>query len=171
MILSGTTIGFISVFALLATSLLIALLNKKEKQRSLSRLAVGLLVAAFVGGVAVTLVGGVQKRAAGGPTIGTVDPKEFEELRKKVAEDPRNVASRERLGHLYLQQQDFENVFKMAQEAIQINPHSVESRVHLGMILAAMGEKEKGIEQIDTALKIDPQNQEALFFKRMLNHE
>lgn len=167
--LSGTTVGFISVIALLCASILMAVLDRKEKRKG--RMALWLFIAAFVGGVVVTLVGGTRPREEQkGPmvTIGQVDEKEFEALRRKVAADPRDVASRERLGHLYLQQQDFENVFRMAHEALQLDPKSVESRVHMGMVLFAMGNREQAVLQFDQALQIDPKNAEALRFKGMV---
>lgn len=191
----GMVVGFVAVGSLLAASLFLALLDRKEKGRGnlersrlLSRLAVGLFLAAFLGGVVVTLASGIRQREEGGSitgpmmgggmpgagmggpagTIGTVDEEELRKLEGKVASDPNDVPSRERLGHLYLQMQDFEKVFQMAHEALQLDPKSAESRVHMGMVLAAMGRSEEGLAQINEALAIDPSSAEANRFKEMV---
>ncbi len=197
--ISGTTIGFICVLALLAASILLVFLDRKEKRkgnvdqsRFLSRAALILFLAAFAGGVVVTLLSGVQSRNDGGgvvrrmsrsmgggmgpnhPPVGggemmgaiaNVDPQEIERLEAKVENDPKDVASRERLGHLYLQAQNFEGVFKMAHESLQVSPKSAESRVHMGMALFAMQDVDQALAQFDRALAIDPKNTEALLFK------
>jgi hypothetical protein len=192
--LSGNVIGFICVIALLLASILMAALDRREKGRGnaaksrfLSRMALGLFLAAFVGGVVVTLIAGVRPREEGqvmtgrpmggspmggpGAAIGKVDEAEFQRLIEKVNADPKDVASRERLGHLYLQQQDFENVFRMAHEALQINPKSAESRAHMGMVLFAMQEFDQAIAQFDQALQSDPKNLEALLFKGIVQFQ
>lgn len=223
--LSGTTLGFICVGALLLAAILLAVLDKKEKGKGnldkskvLSRTALVLFLAAFFGGVAVTLVGGVRprdeqqpmaarsmrgiggragsppdssegagfagpERMMGGPmaggqmpagpmaSIGKIDEAEFQKLMDKVNSDPKDVASRERLGHLYLQQQDFENVFRMAHEALQVNPKSVESRVHMAMVLFSMGDLDQALAQFDQALQIEPKNLEALLFKGIVQFQ
>lgn len=224
--LSGTTLGFICVGALLLAAILLAVLDKKEKgkgnverSRFLARMALGLFLAAFLGGVAVTLVGGVRprdeqqpmaarsmrgiggragsppdssegagfagpERMMGGPgpmmggapmpgggAIGKIDEAEFQKLMDKVNSDPKDVSSRERLGHLYLQQQDFENVFRMAHEALQVNPKSVESRVHMAMVLFSMGDLDQALAQFDQALQIEPKNLEALLFKGIVQFQ
>jgi tetratricopeptide repeat protein len=203
MILSGTTLGFIGVAALLFASLLMGFLDKKEKGRGntekarfLSRLALVLFIAAFLGGVGVTLVSGVKPREegqgiTGGPMgggspgaeqegdaspppmaqIGKINEAEVKQLQDKIAKDPKDVRSLERLGHLYLQSQDFENVFKTAHDALQIDPKSVESRVHLGMVFFAMRDLDKSIEQFDQALAIDPKNSEGLLFKGIVQFQ
>ena len=158
--LTGTMIGFIAVGALLAASILLA--------KFLSRTALALFIAAFVGGVVMTLVGGVQKRDDGNPIMGQFDEKEFEDLKKKVEADPRDVKSRERLGHLYLQMQEYENVFKTAHEVLQIDPESVESRVHIGMVLFVMNQTEEAMAQFDQVLQKEPNYLEALAFKGMV---
>ncbi|MDO8461972.1 MAG: tetratricopeptide repeat protein [Deltaproteobacteria bacterium] len=185
MILSGTVLGLVGVFALLMAALILALLDKRERERDknvprsrfLSKMALVLFLAAFVGGVLVTLIGGIKPRedqtSMGStppmaPAIGQVDEEEFKKLQQMVLEDPKNIKARERLGHLYLQQQDFENVFRMAHEALQINPKSVESLVHMGMVLFAMQKPDDAMNQFDKALAIDPKNQEALRFKGMV---
>lgn len=197
--LSGTTLGFICVGALLSAAILLAVLDRREKgkgnverSRFLARMALGLFLAAFLGGVAVTLVGGVRPREEGqvmtgrpmggpmaeggmptGPmaSIGKIDEAEFQKLMDKVNSDPKDVASRERLGHLYLQQQDFENVFRMAHEALQVNPKSVESRVHMAMVLFSMGDLDQALAQFDQALQIEPKNLEALLFKGIVQFQ
>ncbi|MBI4411478.1 MAG: tetratricopeptide repeat protein [Deltaproteobacteria bacterium] len=192
----GTLIGFVCVIALLAASIFLAILDRKEKgkgnlekARFLSKMALGLFLVAFVGGVVVTLSAGIRPREEGKtisgkmvrgggmpggmPTaaIGNVDEKEVAALEEKAANDPNDVKSRERLGHLYLQMQDFENVFRMAHEAIQVDPNSAESRAHMGMVLNAMGEAESAMNQFDQALAIDPKNTEALLFKGIVQFQ
>lgn len=188
--ISGTWIGLACVLALLMASIVLAVLNRREKDQSrfLSKLALVLFAAAFLGGVALTLTSGVSPREehspmTGGPmmgsepssgpmsgaAIGKIDEKEFQSLQEKVAKDLKDVKSRERLGHLYLQMQDFENVFKLAHEALQINPKSAESRVHMGMVFFAMQDTQQAMAQFDEALKIDPKNAEALRFKKMVS--
>lgn len=197
--LSGTVIGFICVIALLIASILMAALDRREKGRGnaaksrfLSRMALGLFLAAFVGGVVVTLVAGVRPREEGqvmtgrpmggpimgggmpaGPmaSIGKIDEAELQRLIEKINADSKDVASRERLGHLYLQQQDFENVFRMAHEALQIKPKSAESRAHMGMVLFSMQEFDQAIAQFDQALQADPKNLEALLFKGIVQFQ
>ena len=196
----GIYVGYTAVLALLIAAIFMAVLDRREKAKGnttqskfLSRLALGLFLVAFVGGVVVTLVGGIRPREnsmgmirgrAGSPPdssegsgfagperigpIGTIDEKELAALQKKVASNPKDFKSRERLGHLYLQMQDFENVFKMAHEALQLNPKGVESRVHMAMVLFAMGERDQAIAQFDQALAIDPKNEEALRFRNMV---
>ena len=189
---TGTIVGFACVAALLAASIFLALLDRKEKKkgneekgRFLSKMALGLFLAAFVGGVVVTLSAGIRPREKGGTisgkmvgagdapiaSIGTVDEKALATLEDKVENNPNDVKSRERLGHLYLQMQDFENVFRMAHEAIQVDPNSVESRVHMGMVLNAMGETESAMAQFDQALTADPKNTEALLFKGIVQFQ
>ena len=180
MILSGTLMGLIGVISLLLASIVIALMNKKEtgvKSRFLSRVALILFAAAFIGGVTVTLIGGVKPREERGESpppmasIGVVNEEELKALEKKVAADPKDVKSRERLGHLYLQQQDFKNVFKTAHEALQINPRSAESRVHVGMVFFAMQQLDQSVDQFDQALAIDPKNTEAMLFKGIVQFQ
>jgi len=197
MVLSGVLIGFIGVFSLLMASLLLAVLDRREKgkgnvQKSqiLSRVALVLFLVAFVGGVIMTLVAGVQPRKDDGmaaarsqasakmpamPGAGmikaapeAVDPAEFKALQDKVAQDPNDTKSRERLGHLYLKQRDFNNVFKMAHEVLQINPDSAESRAHMGMVLFAMQKVEPALQQLDIALQINPKHLESLMYKGMV---
>lgn len=165
-----------------------------EKSKFLAKTALILFILAFIGGVAVTLSRGLQPRReaemssppespnpsmtnemGGGPMtpppmakIGKIDPKEIEGLKKKVEKDPKDIKSRERLGHIYLQQQDFENVFKMSKEVLDINPHSVESRVHLAMVLFAMQDIDQALEQMNVALQMEPKNLEALLFKGII---
>ena len=193
MILSGTTIGFVCVFALLISALLTAFLDRKEKGKGnlekakfLSRMALGLFILSFVGGVVMTLLNGISPREetgkmsgpmsggmGGAPmgSIGKVNEEELKKLEEKVAKDPKDVASRERLGHIYLQMQDFENVFKMAHEALQANSKSAESRVHMGMVLASMGQKDQAMAQFVQALQADPKNSEAFLFKGMAQYQ
>lgn len=204
MILSGTTLSFIGVFALLAAALLLAYLDKREKgkgnvqqSRFLSRMALALFLLAFVGGVVATLLNGIKPReespamqgmmgnpntgegegggmppmAGGMGGIGKIDEAEVKRLQEKAANDPKDVTSRERLGHIYLQQQDFENVFRLAHEALQINPKSVESKVHMGMVLFAMQEMDQALAQFDQALSIDPKNLEALLFQGIVRFQ
>lgn len=178
MILSGTMIGFICVLALLGASVLIAVLDRKEKKKG--KFALILFLGAFLGGVVMTLLAGIRAREEGGgmtgrppmrggmQTIGEVDQEEFNRLVEKVSKDPKDLRSRERLGHLYLQMQDFENVFRMAHEALQLDPKSVESRVHMAMVLFTMGEIDQSLAQFDRALELDPKNLEALRFKGMV---
>ncbi len=200
MIISGTLLGFVSVAALFLASLVLAYLDWKEKSKGhvakaklLSKAALGLFIAAFLGGVVVTLVSGVKPREDGaaammqgkrgdvppdhppmagggmmGGAIGKIDEKELQKLQEKVEKNTADVKSRERLGHLYLQMQDYENVFKMAHEAIQVDPKSLESRVHLGMAMNVMGQPEQGMAQLDRVLQADPKHLEALLFKGML---
>lgn len=180
------TLGFVAVGALLAASIFLALLDRKEKN-NLSRLALGLFLAAFIGGVVVTLLSGVGARqddgpmtgmpmgapteAAGAMGMGQIDAEELAGLQAKVAADPKDVKARERLGHLYLQQQDFENVFKMAHEALQIDPKSTESRVHMGMVLFSMQQTEKAVSQFNQVLATDPNNLEALRYKGLVQFQ
>ncbi len=192
MMLSGTVIGFICVFALLAASVFLAFLDWKEKgkgnadkSRRLSRMALGLFLAAFFGGVGVTLIGGVKPRAPGeGVTggmsgsspapmtgIGRVDPKEIEALKANIEKNPKDVASMERLGHLYLQQQDFNDVVEMSRRALDVDPKSVESRVHIAMVLFAMQKPDDALRQFDQALAVDPKNLEALLFKGIVQFQ
>lgn len=102
--------------------------------------------------------------------IGEVDQAELKRLQEKVEKkpdsgNPQDVRSLERLGHLYLQLQDYENVFKMAHEALQKDPKSVESRAHMGMVLFSMQEIDQAMNQLDQALKINPRHLESLLFK------
>lgn len=179
----GTLIGFVCVGALFAASLFLAILDRKEKgkgnlekSRFLSKITLALFLAAFVGGVIITLMAGTRPRETGEgmapmSAIGTIDEAEFKALTEKVEKDPNDVKSRERLGHLYLQMQDFENVFRLAHEAIQVDPQSAESRVHMGMVLNAMGEAESAMQQFDLALASDPKNTEALLFKGIVQFQ
>ncbi len=185
--LSGTVIGLFCVFSLLIAALLMALLNRREKgkgnlekSRFLSRFALGLFLAAFVGGVVVTLVAGLRPRSeeggkggmgGGGGAIGAVDQQELDSLKKKVQENPGDLDSRERLGHLYLQMQDFQNVFQMAHEALQLNPKGVESRAHMGMVLFAMQDYDQALKQFDQALAINPKHLETLLYKGIVQFQ
>lgn len=196
MILSGTLIGFICVLALLFTSFALVILEKKEKKkgnleksRLLSGWAVWIFIVAFLGGVAMTLVSGLKKQheEKGPPkhsmtqrqlplfspteTIGRVDQKEVKRLQEKVDSDPHDVRSRERLGHLYLQLGDMENVFRMAHEALQIDPKSAESRAHMGLVLFSMRQVDEALKQFDLALENDPNNLEALLHKGMVQYQ
>lgn len=189
------TLGFVAIGALLVAAIFLALLDHKEKRRGgnaprsqfLSRMALGLFLTAFIGGVVVTLLSGVAARQDDGPMtgmpmnaptettgaigMGQIDPDEFGQLQKKVAADPNDVPARERLGHLYLQQQDFENVFKMAHEALQIDPKSTESRVHMGMVLFSMQQADKAVLQFNQVLATDPNNLEALRYKGLVQFQ
>lgn len=184
MILSGTAIGLIGVMALLLASGLLAYLDMKEKgkgnpekARFLSRLALGLFLAAFAGGVGVTLVGGIRPREEGGgeggreASIGNVNEAELKSLEEKVRSNSKDVTARERLGHLYLQGQDYENVFRMSHEALQLNPKSTESRAHMGMVFFAMQQPDQALQQFDQALQSDPKNLEALLFKGIVQFQ
>ncbi len=181
--LSGTAIGFICVLAILLASFFIAMLDRQEKKKgnrskALSRLSLILFLAAFIGGVVVTLVAGVRPRAgdspmtgrpmgpmSGGGSIGRIDEEELKRLEEIRQKDPKDVRSRERLGHLYLQQQDFEKVVEVSHETLKLDPKSAESRVHMGMVLFAMQQIDPAIAQFDKALENDSNNTEALLFK------
>ncbi len=219
--LSGTTVGFVCVFALLMASIFAALLDRKEKakgddsrSRFLSRTALILFIAAFIGGVGVTLVSGVRPREAGqtmtgkpmdssmggiggsagsppdssagtgfastaseglpmtGPAqIGKIDQKEIEDLKNRLEKNSKDVAALERMGHLALQLQDFESVFKLAHQTLLIDPKSAESLAHMGMVYSAMQQKDKALEQFDAALKINPKLTEALLFKGVIQFQ
>ncbi|MBI2982130.1 MAG: tetratricopeptide repeat protein [Deltaproteobacteria bacterium] len=201
MILSGTLIGFISVGAIFLASLLMVYLDRKEKangtgSRFFSRAALFLFIAAFIGGVTVTLLGGIQPRTdapramgnrgapssdLGGPaspaspnrgeptpSLGEPNQEEVHQLEEKVKKEPHDTASRERLAHLYLQASNYEKVFELTHEVLQIKPDSTESRVHMAMVLFSMQEVNEAIAQIDQALTKEPNNLEALAFKGMI---
>lgn len=190
--LSGTTVGFICVGALLAAAIFAAILDRKEKakgdakkSKSLSRAALVLFIAAFVGGVAVTLAGGIHPREEGQTmtgkpmsgvpppmsSIGKVDDAEIEALKKRLDKNPKDVAALERMGHLALQLQDFESVFTLAHRALLIDPKSAESLAHMGMVAFANRDKEKALQQFDLALKADPKLTEALLFKGIVQFQ
>jgi len=207
--LSGTSVGFICVFALLMAAVFAAVLDRKEKSKGnaakakfLSRAALILFIAAFVGGVGVTLIGGIQPRehgqsmtgkpmgnagpaaamsgegetppmAAGGPmtSIGKVDEKEIAELKDRLDKNPKDVAALERMGHIALQLQDFESVFKLAHQALLVNPKSAESLAHMGMVYFAMQKKDEALQQFDLALKANPKLTEALLFKGIVQFQ
>lgn len=176
--LSGTTVGFICVGALLAAAIFAAILDRKEKAKGdakkskfLSRAALILFIAAFVGGVVVTLVGGIRPREEGQASIGKIDDSEIESLKKRLNENPRDVAALERMGHLALQLQDFESVFELAHRALLIDPKSAESLAHMGMVAFANQDKEKALQQFDLALKADPKLTEALLFKGIVQFQ
>ncbi|MBI2982322.1 MAG: tetratricopeptide repeat protein [Deltaproteobacteria bacterium] len=167
MILSGTLIGFISVGAIFLASLLMVYLDKKEKakgtgSRFFSRAALVLFIVAFIGGVTVTLLGGIQPRTdepramgnRGTPSsdLGEPDQEEVHQLEEKAKKDPHDTTSRERLAHLYLQASNYEKVFELTHEVLQVKPDSTESRVHMGMVLFAMREADEALAQIDQAL-------------------
>ncbi|MBI2082148.1 MAG: hypothetical protein HYT76_01130 [Deltaproteobacteria bacterium] len=186
MILSGTLIGFICVVALFMASLLMAYLDKKEKAkgnttqaRFFSRVALTLFFLAFVSGVTVTLLGGIKPRVDDPhPQMGrnrtasqglSGDAQgEAKKLQEKIKNAPQDTISRERLAHLYLQSGDYEKVFQLTHEVLQVKPESVESRVHMGMVLFSMQEVDSAIAQIDQALAKDPQNLEGLAFKGLI---
>jgi len=167
MILSGTAIGFICVLALLFASLLIAFLDEKQRDkiagrsRFLSRLALGLFLAAFAGGVVVTLLGGIRDR---GDRTPMTEMKEFTE----TAGDLSDLAAQEKLAHQYLEQQDYEKVFQISHEVLQKIPKSAESRTHMAMVLFQMGDLEGSLAQFKLALESDPESLEALAFKGLV---
>ena len=197
--LSGTLLGFIAVIAVFLAALVLAFLDKAEKAKGnaerskfLSRLALILFLVSFVGGVAMTLVGGIKPREESAipmgrpmaqPTmpqgegampmgaIGTINEAELKKLEERVTAKLDDVKARERLGHLYLQQQNYEGVFKMAHEALQKNPKSVESRAHMGMVFQTMGDVPRAMEQFDQALKINPKHLESLMFKGIVQYQ
>jgi len=217
MVFSGTTVGFACVFALLMASIFAAILDRKEKSkgnadkaRFLSRTALVLFIAAFLGGVGVTLVGGTRPRESGhamtgmpmggpGPatampegggdeegaeggaqppmargsmaSIGKIDQRELEGLRTRLEKNPNDVAALERMGHLSLQLQDFESVFKYAHQALLIDPKSSESLAHMGMVYSAMQQKDKALQEFDAALKANPKLTEALLFKGIIQFQ
>lgn len=195
MLLSGSIVGFACVIALLMAAIFAAILERKEKSqgnvqksRFLSRTALVLFILAFVGGVGVTLLSGVRPREgeqgmmkkpmpggggskASGSSIGQVDEGEMEALVKRVEENPKDVPAMERLGHLALQLQDYELVFNLAHQALQVNPKSVESLTHMGMSFSGMQQKDKALEEFDAALKIDPKFPEALLFKGIVQFQ
>lgn len=205
MTFSGTTLGFIAVAALLGAAIVLAVLDRREKQRgraekarALSQLSLGLFLVAFIGGVVLTLLGGITPRpemtggmgqsspkaggmsaeglppghppigAGGGAAIGTVNPEEVAKLEARVAEHPKDVQALDRLGHLYLQQRNFEKVFETAHTALQADPEQHESRVHLAMALFASGQADQAMPQFDRVLAKDPKHLEALLFKGMV---
>ncbi|MBI2066464.1 MAG: tetratricopeptide repeat protein [Deltaproteobacteria bacterium] len=195
MILSGTVLGFIGAGFLLLAAVVIAFIEKKErgqgnagKSKGLSHLVLGLALSAFVLGTAVTLLSGIRPREESGRfamgsggegespagNSGTaalppgVEETEVNQLKEKASKDSNDFASRERLGHIYLQMQDYEKVFQMSHEALQIRPDSFESRIHMGMVLFSMGEIDQSLEQLEIALKGEPNNLEALAFKGLI---
>ena len=195
--ISGTLVGFICMLALVAAAGVLVWLDQRTSGAAahtggrapvLGRIALTMLIIAFIGGAVLAIQGGIAPRAdhpplmggmppssgMGGPmpgavTIGTVNPEELRALIAKVQSDPKDVAARERLGHLYLQQQDFEKVFAMAHEALQLDPKSVESRVHMAVVMYASQDLVGGQAQLEKALAIDPNNVEALRFKKMFS--
>ncbi|GEM_PF-2724651 len=192
MLFSGTAVGFVCVIALLMAAIFAAILERKEKSRGnaqksrfLSRAALVLFLLAFVGGVAVTLTSGVRPRegeqgmmkkpmSGGGSktgSIGRVDEGEMEALQKRIDANPKDVAALERLGHLALQLQDYELVFNLAHQALQVNPKSAESLTHMGMTFSAMQQPDKALQEFDAALKIDPKFPEALLFKGIVQFQ
>ena len=180
MILSGTLIGLICVFALLMAAVVLALLSRNKEKKGapfLSKMALILFLVAFVLGVVVTLVGGIQPRQEAGmpmaqaPMAGgtsDVDSEELKKLQEAIAKNPQDVVSLERLGHLYLKMQDYQNVFDLAHKALQLNPQATESRVPMGMVLFTIGEVDSALQQLDQALSIKPNDLEALSFKGMV---
>ncbi|MBI4238383.1 MAG: tetratricopeptide repeat protein [Deltaproteobacteria bacterium] len=210
MTFSGTTLGFIAVAALLGAAIVLAILDRREKQRghaekarALSQLSLGLFLVAFVGGVVVTLLSGITPRpdmaaamgpgsageggmspaglppghppvgadAAAGGAIGKVNAEEVAQLEARVAKNAKDVAALDRLGHLYLQQRNFEQVFEVAHNALKQDPERLESRVHLAMALFASGQADQAMTQFDRVLAKDPKHLEALLFKGMVQFQ
>lgn len=191
--LSSSLIALICAAVFLASAMVLGVMKK-----SLSRLSISFFVMAFVSGTLVLLFGGIQPRSEqggiiGAPmggmpmgeappenspppggmggSIGKIDPQELAALQKRVAGDPNDVKARERLGHLFLQQQDYDGVFKMAHEALQKDPNSAESRAHMGMVFFAMQQFDESLDQFNRALQSSPKNLEALLFKGIVQFQ
>ncbi|MDO8643910.1 MAG: tetratricopeptide repeat protein, partial [bacterium] len=97
-----------------------------------------------------------------------VDPEEIERLEGKLTQDPNDLPTLERLGHLYLQENNFEKVFETAHQALQTGKKSPESFAHMGIALFAQQDSEGAMRLLDKALELNPNHPESLFFKGML---
>ena len=124
------------------------------------------------GGIVLALVQQSQpapEMMSGG--IGTIDPQEWDQLSKKIEENPKDVEALARMAHLELQKQNFERVAELSKQILAIQPKHAETFAHLGMLHFAMGEMQGAIDFFNKALKIDPKNQEATLFKGIVQSQ
>ncbi|MBI4211644.1 MAG: hypothetical protein HY540_03315 [Deltaproteobacteria bacterium] len=180
MIITPQLIGIILAVALVITAIILFLSRKKmtgnpEHTNLLEKIAFGLFGVAFVIILAAAMTGlkgPAQETFAtdhppmdGQGSIGQINEAEVKDLEEKITKDPNDVGSRERLGHLYLQAQNYEGVFQMAHDALKLNPKSSESRAHMGMVLFAMQDAPQAMQQFEKSLQENPHHLETLLFK------
>jgi tetratricopeptide (TPR) repeat protein len=80
----------------------------------------------------------------------------LEELKKKVAADPKDFQSRAELGNMYFDARKFDQAIDWYRQALEIKPDDVDVRTDLGTAYHFVGQHDKAIEELEKALARDP---------------
>lgn len=138
------------------------------KRRRIAMAATVLAVAVAVVGV-YRMGGGsgapktVQAPVSNTPAVGQVDKERVAELTRKIAANPKDVASFIRLGDLYFQAGDYASAADWMGRAVKLRPADVTARLALGAAWFNLGKSKNAEKQWRRTVTIDPKNVEARY--------
>jgi cytochrome c-type biogenesis protein CcmH/NrfG len=97
------------------------------------------------------------------PAVGQVDKERVAELTRKIAANPKDVASFIRLGDLYFQAGDYASTADWMGRAVKLRPADVTARLALGAAWFNLGKPKDAEKQWRRTVTIDPKNVEARY--------
>jgi len=128
-----------------------------------------ILIVAAVGGYligkrtqnGVPVNGGGYKQAGGNgapPTTlpGRDDAAVINELKEKIANNPKDAASLAYLGDIYLEQRRFKEAIVYYTKAVAIDPNDVDTYNDLGLANHYDGNSLEGLRAVEEGIKVDP---------------
>jgi cytochrome c-type biogenesis protein CcmH/NrfG len=145
--------------------LLAALRGNRRRQRVALVVAAIAAVAVVVGvyriGGDSGASGGTQASVSGAAPTGQVDQDRVAELTRKIAANPKDVASFTRLGDLYFQAGDYASAADWMERAVKLRPANVTARLALGAAWFNLGRRKDAEQQWLRVVVTNPRNVEA----------
>ncbi len=90
---------------------------------------------------------------------------ELRALERIVAEDPPALPSLLRLGHAYLDRQEYGRAIEIYKKVLARDEENVEALIHMGVLLAHFDHPDQALERLNRALSMDPTSLHALWDK------
>jgi tetratricopeptide (TPR) repeat protein len=93
-------------------------------------------------------------------------PESFEELKRAVQLDPKNLEAKVKLGNIYVAGAKIRPDLlaegeKLAKEILQTDPNYIEGHILLGSVLFAQDKKEEAFAELTKAIELDPKRVES----------
>lgn len=120
----------------------------------------------MTGGGSTSAMGGQQQNAAM-----DAEEHEFQELQKKLQQNPDDLELSARVAHELLRRQDFNGAGALTDRALTIDPFHTEARVHHEVLRGLKGDAMGALDQLEKIGKAQPDGDEALLFAGALAME